>query len=256
MKKVVLIIIMLLWIYPMPVMAQRGCCSSHGGVVGCSSNGKQVCADGTLSPSCTCTPPIVYGCTDRKADNYNANANKDDGSCIYTVYGCMNAEAINYNAEANTPDGSCIFQRESIESISIPYEIEYTSDKNKVREGINGLKEITYQIQYDEQNKEIQKTFVSEQITIEPVSQIILQDAEEKLIEESEERETTNSLFFIFYVGLFACTLFLAKRRQERKCILQKVLATPQKYIWLILYFVLIIPAFIDIFLLILPKKT
>ena len=54
MKKVVLIVIMLLWIYPMPVMAQRGCCSSHGGVVGCSSNGKQVCADGTLSPSCTC----------------------------------------------------------------------------------------------------------------------------------------------------------------------------------------------------------
>jgi hypothetical protein len=33
--------------------AQRGCCSHHGGVCGCS-NGRQACCDGTLSPSCRC----------------------------------------------------------------------------------------------------------------------------------------------------------------------------------------------------------
>lgn len=35
---------------------QRGCCSWHGGVSGCS-NGRIVCNDGTYSPSCTCYVP-------------------------------------------------------------------------------------------------------------------------------------------------------------------------------------------------------
>ena len=32
---------------------QRGCCSYHSGVCGCK-NGRTVCCDGTLSPTCTC----------------------------------------------------------------------------------------------------------------------------------------------------------------------------------------------------------
>jgi Phr family secreted Rap phosphatase inhibitor len=36
---------------------RSGCCSWHGGVVGCSG-GRQVCADGSLSPSCTCNTII------------------------------------------------------------------------------------------------------------------------------------------------------------------------------------------------------
>jgi hypothetical protein len=32
---------------------QSGCCSWHGGVCGCS-NGRKVCCDKTLSPSCKC----------------------------------------------------------------------------------------------------------------------------------------------------------------------------------------------------------
>lgn len=38
-------------------LKQRGCCSWHGGVSGCS-NGRIVCNDGTYSPSCTCVIPI------------------------------------------------------------------------------------------------------------------------------------------------------------------------------------------------------
>lgn len=35
--------------------AQRGCCSWHGGVGYCDSSvGRQVCRDGTYSPSCVC----------------------------------------------------------------------------------------------------------------------------------------------------------------------------------------------------------
>lgn len=34
-------------------VAKSGCCSRHGGVSGCR-DGRQVCADGSLSPSCRC----------------------------------------------------------------------------------------------------------------------------------------------------------------------------------------------------------
>ena len=34
-------------------LVQRGCCSHHGGVCGCSG-GRQACCDGKLSPSCLC----------------------------------------------------------------------------------------------------------------------------------------------------------------------------------------------------------
>ncbi len=42
---------------------QRGCCSWHGGVYGCSG-GRVVCSDGSLSPSCTCNSDInpLNGC--------------------------------------------------------------------------------------------------------------------------------------------------------------------------------------------------
>ena len=34
-------------------LAQRGCCSWHGGVCGCKG-GRAVCCDGKLSPTCGC----------------------------------------------------------------------------------------------------------------------------------------------------------------------------------------------------------
>lgn len=39
------------------LLAERGCCSWHDGVCGCSASGRQVCCDGSLSPSCTCYVP-------------------------------------------------------------------------------------------------------------------------------------------------------------------------------------------------------
>lgn len=105
-KKIILLIVIL---FPFTINAARGCCSSHGGVAGCHSSGKQLCKDGTLSPSCTCTPTIkyVYGCTDSSAKNYNSKANKNDGSCKYYVYGCTDKEAKNYNPDAEKDDKSC-----------------------------------------------------------------------------------------------------------------------------------------------------
>jgi len=36
-----------------PELFKRGCCSHHGGVCGCRE-GRALCCDGTLSPTCGC----------------------------------------------------------------------------------------------------------------------------------------------------------------------------------------------------------
>ena len=52
----------------------------------------------------------VPGCTNPEANNFNAEATLDDGSCVVDVLGCMNPEAINFNPEANIQDNSCLFE--------------------------------------------------------------------------------------------------------------------------------------------------
>lgn len=106
--KIAVLIVAVVFIDPMYVSAKRGCCSHHGGVAGCNSSGRQVCNDGTLSPTCTCTPAYIYGCTDLEAKNYNANANKDNGSCVYYKYGCTKKDSLNYDETAEKDDGSCV----------------------------------------------------------------------------------------------------------------------------------------------------
>ena len=49
----------------------------------------------------------VVGCTDDLANNYNPDANVDDGSCTYDVLGCTDVNALNYNPDATIDDGSC-----------------------------------------------------------------------------------------------------------------------------------------------------
>ena len=51
----------------------------------------------------------VFGCTDNTANNYNPDANIDDGSCTYDVFGCTDDTANNYNPDANVDDGSCTY---------------------------------------------------------------------------------------------------------------------------------------------------
>jgi hypothetical protein len=58
------------------------------------------CAD---TPEC-----LIPGCTDAIAENYDAAATVDDGSCEY-VPGCTDPSADNYDAAATQNDGSCVF---------------------------------------------------------------------------------------------------------------------------------------------------
>ena len=63
-----------------------------------------------LTISFSCSKEEKEGCTDPFATNFNGDAVKDDGSCIYSedIRGCMNPLADNYNPEATIDDGSCI----------------------------------------------------------------------------------------------------------------------------------------------------
>ena len=55
-------------------------------------------------------PPVIAGCTNPLADNYDSTANLDDGSCI--ISGCTYSDATNYDSTANLEDGSCVFECE------------------------------------------------------------------------------------------------------------------------------------------------
>jgi hypothetical protein len=47
---------------------------------------------------------LVYGCTDETADNYNADANVDEGC---QTHGCTDFNYVEYDPAANTDDGTC-----------------------------------------------------------------------------------------------------------------------------------------------------
>jgi plastocyanin len=82
---------------PETVLAWGSTCGGCGGVDGGDNGG----GGGQFDP----TP----GCTDPTANNYNPNADVDNGSCVYTVPGCTDVTANNYNPNANQDDGSCTY---------------------------------------------------------------------------------------------------------------------------------------------------
>ena len=51
----------------------------------------------------------VYGCTSSNYEEYNPDANTNDGSCLTALnFGCTDIFSLNYNPMAEIDDGSCI----------------------------------------------------------------------------------------------------------------------------------------------------
>ena len=76
-------------------------------------------------------PEPILGCTDSEANNYNADATDDDGSCQYDpepIGGCMDSEANNYNSDANEDDGSCEYDEEPVLGCMDPQASNYNSN--------------------------------------------------------------------------------------------------------------------------------
>jgi len=69
------------------------------------ANVSSINSEGVVNASCISK---TEGCTDSTAFNYDPEATFDDGSCITLVEGCTNNTAFNFNSDANTNDGSCI----------------------------------------------------------------------------------------------------------------------------------------------------
>lgn len=67
----------------------------------------------------------IPGCTYSSALNFNAEADVDDGSCIFPLYGCIDPLANNYDGAANTDNGTCLY---GVPGCLDPYACNYDSD--------------------------------------------------------------------------------------------------------------------------------
>jgi len=80
-----------------------------GDVAGAPAEDPYGVCEGNLPPNNGCDANDVFGCTDPLANNYNADATVDDGSCTYDVLGCTDPTANNYDPAATVDDGSCTY---------------------------------------------------------------------------------------------------------------------------------------------------
>ena len=267
MKKVVRCILLLILLVPINVSARRGCCSWHGGVSGACRNGYQVCNDGTTSPSCTCsggtsssssrqtyTPSYTYGCTDRNALNYNPSANKDDGSCIAKILGCTDKTAINYNSSANTNDSSCQYEKEITETKKVNYKTKYidNNEMDKGQEkvkiaGKDGEKKVVYTVTLDAFGNEIDREKKSETITLEAVEEVI----------ERGTYENSSPVIGISWIVCLIIAFYQAFKNKDGNLLLNKIQKQKDSIaiILYILYVITIVPAFIDVILIIINKQ-
>jgi len=277
MKKLSCILLSLI-IFVYDVDAKSGCCSHHGGVAGCNSNGRQICNDGTLSPSCTCTPTYIYGCTDSSAKNYNRNANKDNGSCIYYVYGCTNVNAVNYSSNAEKDDGSCILKVNGcIDKNAINYNSNANNDdgtckyqKEEIIKIIEDNKEleVTYKVIYDKNNSEISREKIKETVVkvFKENDSSIKAEASNKEennfseleVEDKNKSETEDNSIIVILILLTIINYTLIKKENYNKTIINKIINIKNifiKILLLLLYVIYILPIFIDLVIIIVSYK-
>lgn len=197
MKKIIVILITIILIcLPSSVFAKQGCCSHHGGVAGCNSSGRQVCNDGTLSKSCTCTPTrsYTYGCTDKSAKNYDPKADKSNGNCIYFKKGCIDKTANNYDSTAEKDDGSCTYDIYGCTDVTAK---NYNADANK-DDGNCEYETVTTNGGTDKEREEIQESSKKDEYNSDTLSGVL------------------GGVLGIGYVGGFAFAVFKAVTKRKK----------------------------------------
>ena len=100
---------------PGPVF-ECGCSDVPAG--DCDCDGNQLDVLGVCGGGCeadedgngVCDADEVLGCTYPTAENYNALAAIDDGSCTFP--GCMDPTAVNYSPQFNADGGVCLYSED------------------------------------------------------------------------------------------------------------------------------------------------
>ena len=86
--------------------------------------------------------PVILGCTDENATNYEEDATEDDGTCEFPdtdgdgvfdhleIDGCTDKNATNYNEDATEEDGTCVFLDSDGDGVFDHLEIEGCTDED------------------------------------------------------------------------------------------------------------------------------
>ena len=86
--------------------------------------------------------PVIPGCTDENATNYESEATEDDGTCVFLdsdgdgvfdhleIDGCTDENATNYDEDATEEDGTCIFLDSDGDGVFDHLEIEGCTDED------------------------------------------------------------------------------------------------------------------------------
>jgi len=97
--------------------------------------------------------PVIPGCMDSNATNYDPTATEDDGSCEYEdedgdgiydhleIDGCTDTDAINFDANATDDDGTCEYLDSDEDGVFDHLEIEGCTDKNATNYNQNATEE-------------------------------------------------------------------------------------------------------------------
>ena len=259
MKKVVIGVFIFICIFFSmdKVLAGRGCCSHHGGQAYCSS-GRWVCKDGTYSPTCTCSGGAASGGNSSYRRSVTTTAKK--------VYGCTNSSAINYNSYANVSDGSCRFEKTETSTETIEYETITNGDKTNGRKevvasGKTGEKKILKKIITDEAGHEVSSEVVKEEVTKEPVNEVIeykevKTTTTNKSISDKKDTDESSNKTIIFEIILIIISAIYSSKNKDANTIINKIKKTKSwlKVVLYFLYFIFVIPPFIDIVLIIISE--
>lgn len=251
MKKVVIILLVsiTMFIGMQEVSAGRGCCSHHGGQAYCS-NGRWVCKDGSYSPTCTCSGGSSSSSSSSRS--YTTTTRKQ-------IYGCMDKTAINYNSSANVSDGSCQYEKTETIKRSIDYSTEIKGsltrgEKEIIREGKNGEEEVTIKKIVNENGIEVSSETINETVILEPVNEIIEYHARTTNIKSSTKtEEKENNIPIAITIILLIINIYYGYKNKDVNLFINKIklIDSGVKYVLYFLYFIFIIPVFIDIVLVI-----